>query len=1583
MFEQARAEGLGADAYQDLCEQLNQLTGPATGSPNTDATRVLPPPSRAPGDQRDQPDDDMDLADLMEDPTMVAATLTEATTGPPELDNPRERPGASPRSSETPIAADETLNQVRSPTSDGRSVTNAPTGSPTPAGGSADWTESPAARLGSPSDPTDAALTAPRPTSSRSRAPENRNDNGDRSPPIPTSQDSPDSEPGLIENGPLRTSVLGQGRSREFREGDLLRGRFQLISKLGEGGMGAVWKGLDKLKQEARDRNPYVAIKLLQGDFREHPEAFIALQRETSKQQRLAHPNIATVYDFDRDDATNTVFMTMEVLEGQPLDVFVRRLPARGLSEEQAMPLIEQLCNGLAHAHSHGLVHSDFKPGNCFLTDEGNIKLLDFGIARASKTKTDAEGDTTLFDPAELGALTPTYATVEMFNGEDPDPRDDVYALGVMSYQLLTGRHPYGRRSAPKALELKLRPEPVPKLSKSQNRALARSVALKREQRTESVEQFFAELQPEKSRGPLLAAAGLILALIGLGAMYPVASDWWFARQDAQTVALISQPGIDNIRAGLSRVEALGGERQAQLLRSLAVQDAIVKHIARGDPLSVHEGLDAITPFNAAFRDQILHREAARKAVFDLYQSRIYAVFDPTEKHYDYPSAAKLMARLDALYPDSAQVFELRSALESEKKAVLSSLGELYEHHLQAGWLIANDREEDISDVLNIVRQIDPAHRLLTDPRLAFAFAREAESAIAAHDYPLANAFLQASTTYAPNDKRLKDLQFQVGAQMKRIENERRVTEIDARLDDKVETLKSLNDFSSVRDDLVVLSILAPENATLADLRTALEKVFGADMTQRIAARQWAEGENTLATFARLLDLPYLLAQRARLSEAQAKAGYSLPPNSSRKQAIGERRKQIDQLLASPKFTIDWEIALRVPYQELIALLPAGDETLAPVQRTISALYLQQAELARNAGSFSEALAFVEQGRSFVPELPAFDAQAEAIKATRERARLARLEQQRRARIAILKAKFRERTDDDDIDGAKALMAELETETLAADDDFLTVLAPDLLSDAYHRQATRLSRAGEFTNALRLARAAYDLAPEKDRLLEAVQMLQTEVDRRQLQAELYRRFDSIEPLDADAIKSDLHRLENEFPNEYTSMRERFAGARLHRILQLAETPHGSLKATAARLTELRNILPEVSAKDTKRIVDAAAERIRESPHESIADIKALSEPLSYLKSLSPQRYQRISQQLGEELAQRIRKRAAIDTGTAFDLWQAVRQSIPDSDAILDISIEPPMPEIDVAHNAIAQGKLTKAQSALDRARKRYAKHSKIPGIQAKLTKAKSTTLIAYRSYEQRARVSVKTSEQRKFDAQYDQIKRRWSDRKPPLKRVVIKGLAKGQCHPSLAGYGKKRGCYDRVAHHKGPELVVVPPGGGNSKAFAIGKYEVSVADFNHYCDKTKQCSTASKNTRVPRTNITSDQARAYARWLSDEASKHGKRVIYRLPTNQEWEHAAQASGKQPAKHFNCTVTSTSGQKMTGHALVSARAGTANGWGLTNYVGNAQEWVTTGQGLSARGGNFEDPLDECDLSINRRHSGAADQITGFRLVRELG
>ncbi len=145
--------------------------------------------------------------------------------------------------------------------------------------------------------------------------------------------------------------------------------------------MGAVFAAEDMRKVEANDPEPMVAVKVLAPDFARHPVAFVALQRESRRAQALAHPNVATVYDFDRDG--DLVFMTMELLTGTPLDQVIRETEGKGLPRAKALAILIDIARGLAYAHRKGLVHADLKPGNIFLA-EGNIpKVLDFGIARA------------------------------------------------------------------------------------------------------------------------------------------------------------------------------------------------------------------------------------------------------------------------------------------------------------------------------------------------------------------------------------------------------------------------------------------------------------------------------------------------------------------------------------------------------------------------------------------------------------------------------------------------------------------------------------------------------------------------------------------------------------------------------------------------------------------------------------------------------------------------------------------------------------------------------------------------------------------------------------------------------------------------------------------------------------------------------------------------------------------------------------------------------------------------------------------------------------------------------------------------
>lgn len=302
--------------------------------------------------------------------------------------------------------------------------------------------------------------------------------------------------------------------------GDTLNGRFVLEECIGFGGMGTVYKALDLRKLEASDRKPYIAIKVLNAQFRGHPKSLIALQREARKAQTLAHPNIVSVYDFDRDGSM--VYLTMEYLSGKPLSRTLRMPDFKGMPYVEAMRIVNGMGKALAYAHERGFVHCDFKPANVFLTDSGNVKVIDFGIARVFQ-KPEEEADATVFDAGSLGALTPAYASPEMLEHREPDPRDDIYALACITYELLTGRHPFDRLSATQARDAGMKPQQPKNLGRSQWRALKTALSLDRESRTPTVARFLKEISGERPAAvpvTLVASGLMIIVLVAAGLTY-------------------------------------------------------------------------------------------------------------------------------------------------------------------------------------------------------------------------------------------------------------------------------------------------------------------------------------------------------------------------------------------------------------------------------------------------------------------------------------------------------------------------------------------------------------------------------------------------------------------------------------------------------------------------------------------------------------------------------------------------------------------------------------------------------------------------------------------------------------------------------------------------------------------------------------------------------------------------------------------------------------------------------------------------------------------------------------------------------
>jgi serine/threonine protein kinase len=306
----------------------------------------------------------------------------------------------------------------------------------------------------------------------------------------------------------------------------VLQGHYRLEQRIGQGAMGQVWRARDLLSEEAGERNANVAVKLFVSDFARDPNALALMQRETSRAQKLAHPNIVTVYVFDRDERTGMLFMVMELVDGRPLD-HVLRDARKGLGRKEGIPLIQGIADGLAYAHSKGIVHCDLKPGNVLVTSAGVAKILDFGIAQAVQLA-DAETPAQEASAEEplLSGYTAAYASLEAISGASAHPADDVFALGLVAYEIIGGDHPYQREPADVARKEGLRPQRLMQLRGYEWRAVSRALELERARRWQNAALFRkAFAGTARLQKVLLAAMALLVPLTGiLGFRYYVAS---------------------------------------------------------------------------------------------------------------------------------------------------------------------------------------------------------------------------------------------------------------------------------------------------------------------------------------------------------------------------------------------------------------------------------------------------------------------------------------------------------------------------------------------------------------------------------------------------------------------------------------------------------------------------------------------------------------------------------------------------------------------------------------------------------------------------------------------------------------------------------------------------------------------------------------------------------------------------------------------------------------------------------------------------------------------------------------------------
>ena len=243
-----------------------------------------------------------------------------------------------------------------------------------------------------------------------------------------------------------RDVTVTEKPQQQLQTGSVLRDRFLLQHKVAGGSMGEVYRALDRRMAEVEGVEPWVAIKVLNARLSRNAAALRAIQQEAAKGRALSHPNIVRFIDLDRED--DLYFLVMEWIEGRSLAAVLDAPDSRKLPLDQVINIIDQLGDALDYAHQRGVVHADVKPGNVMLMPDGQIRLIDFGIARVRQSDAEPSGEQ---NPKIPGAVTPAYSSMQVLTGEEPVPADDVFSLACLTYRLLAGYRVFGPRNAAEA----------------------------------------------------------------------------------------------------------------------------------------------------------------------------------------------------------------------------------------------------------------------------------------------------------------------------------------------------------------------------------------------------------------------------------------------------------------------------------------------------------------------------------------------------------------------------------------------------------------------------------------------------------------------------------------------------------------------------------------------------------------------------------------------------------------------------------------------------------------------------------------------------------------------------------------------------------------------------------------------------------------------------------------------------------------------------------------------------------------------------------------------------------------------------
>ncbi|NMH64106.1 serine/threonine-protein kinase [Shewanella salipaludis] len=481
-------------------------------------------------------------------------------------------------------------------------------------------------------------------------------------------------------------------------EGVTIKDRYILETKIGSGGMSDIYRARDLFLEHAGVKENHVAIKVLQQQFVNQPEALQLLLQEAHKTQQLSHPNIVRVFDVDSDQ--DKYFIVMEYLDGESLDQVIKRYKPKGLTLAATLKLLEQIASALIHAHKVGIVHADLKPANIMVDRAGQVKILDFGVAHRLQLNHDIYAAEQAAHNAPLSGYTPAYASIDLLAGKVPSVADDTFSFACLAYELLTSKHPFDRVPADKAQEQKKQASKPAHLSYPQWLALNKALNFNTSDRNTDINKLLSSLQAKLWKPALLAG---IVTVAVLGLSYQI--------QSQETL-------VQEVQNEQSQSEQKN--RDLMALANASAKDflAYLPELERHEPI---------------IRAGLLRLQTEK--VLGYFERQIDDVITDRQYEYpDYPKIVNLLTQARSLYPDSYFLITLSNDMARSRQTAIDVL------RSQLANLLINQKyqpEDEAMDPYKIVQnlhRIDAAYQIKPDRAESDAFAAAFAQASAAQD---------------------------------------------------------------------------------------------------------------------------------------------------------------------------------------------------------------------------------------------------------------------------------------------------------------------------------------------------------------------------------------------------------------------------------------------------------------------------------------------------------------------------------------------------------------------------------------------------------------------------------------------------------------------------------------------------------------------------------------------------------------------------------------------------------------------------------------------------------------------------------